>query len=350
LEHTSAWYILIIIVPFCTAIILTPLITKLALRYGVLDKPAFHKTHDEAKPLLGGVSIFISFAMILPFFLPLDKKLISMVVSTLILVITGLYDDLYDLKPLLKLTAQATAASIVVLWNANLFRFFIEYFSNYNVSTAIVYFLIIGWIVLIINAFNLIDGIDGLAVGTAAIIFLAMAILSAFDGGRMNMLGVQLIGAGACLGFLIYNYYPARVYMGDSGSMLLGFVLATVHLYTIKYPFSAQLVLGSIFIFAYPALDISYAIYRRICYRNSLFTADKGHIHHVLLSFGFSVPKTVLIIYAINIVFASFAILLMYLNIPVQFLFLIGIVTAILVMILFKWLIIVSKINGITTK
>jgi UDP-GlcNAc:undecaprenyl-phosphate/decaprenyl-phosphate GlcNAc-1-phosphate transferase len=348
LSQTLAWYLLLIFSPLCAAIIITPLITKLALRYEVLDMPIFHKTHVEAKPLLGGISIFISFAIFVLIFLPMDKKLISMVVSTLIMVITGLYDDLYDLKPLLKLSAQGVAASIVVLWNANLFRFFIEYFSYYNISTIFVYILIIGWVVLMINAFNVIDGVDGLAAGTAAIIFLAMAVLSVLDGGRTNMLGVQLIGAGACLGFLVFNFNPARVYMGDSGSMLLGFVLATVHLFTIKYPFSAQLVLGSIFIFAYPVFDISYAIYRRICYRNSLFKADKGHIHHVLLSLGFSVKKTVIILYMLNILFASFAILLLYLNISVQLLFLIGIVTLIFVIVLFKWLIVVSKRNGIS--
>lgn len=347
MEQTLAWYLLLIVVPFFVTLILTPLITKLALRYNVLDRPSFHKIHSEAKPLLGGVSIFISFALILPFFLPMDKKLISMAVSTLILVITGLYDDLYDLKPILKLAAQAVAASIVVLWNTNLFRFFIEYFSQYHLNDVVVYILIIGWIVLIINAFNLIDGIDGLAAGTAAIIFLAMAALSIIDGGRFNMLGVQLIGAGACLGFLVFNFYPARVYMGDTGSMLLGFILATVHLYTIKYPFSAQLVLGSAFIFAYPALDVFYAIYRRICYRNPLFKADKGHIHHVLLSLGFSIKKTVLIIYAVNIIFASSAVLLMSLNISVPVLMLIGILTAVFVIILFKRLIIISKRNNI---
>jgi UDP-GlcNAc:undecaprenyl-phosphate/decaprenyl-phosphate GlcNAc-1-phosphate transferase len=350
LAQTSAWYLLLIIAPFCAAIIITPLITKLALHYGVLDRPTFHKTHTEAKPLLGGVSIFISFALVVLIFLPMDKKLISIVVSTLIMVVTGLYDDLYDLKPLLKLSAQGIAASIVVFSNANLFRFFVEYFSHYNIGAMMVYLLVIGWVVLMINAFNIIDGIDGLAAGTAAIIFLAMAVLSFLDGGRANMLGVQLIGAGACLGFLLFNFNPAKVYMGDSGSMLLGFVLATVHLFTIKYPFSAQLVLGSIFIFAYPAFDISYAIYRRICYRNSLFKADKGHVHHVLLSLGISVKKTVIIIYMLNILFASFAILLMCLNISVQLLFLIGVVTIIFVIVLFKWLIIISKRNGISAK
>ncbi len=350
MEHTAIRHLLLIVVPFGTAYILTPLITKLALRYEVLDRPGFHKSHTDAKPLLGGISIFISFALVLPFFLPMDKKMISMAVSTIILVITGLYDDLYDLKPLFKLVAQGVAASIVIIWNAHLFRFFIGYFSNYSITAVIVYFLIIGWVVLMINAFNLIDGIDGLAAGTAAIIFIAMAVLSFFEGGRPNMLGVQLIGAAACLGFLFYNFYPARIYMGDCGSMLLGFVLATVHLYTIKYPFSVQLVLSSIFIFAYPALDISYAIYRRICYRNSLFKADKGHIHHVILSLGFSVKKTVLIIYALNIIFAFMAVLLMCLNISAPILLLIGIVMAVFVVILFKWLILTSKRNGIIIK
>ena len=135
--------------------------------------------------------------------------------------------------------------------------------------------------------------------------------------------------------------------MGDTGSMLLGFILATTHLFTIKYPFSVQLVLGSMFILAYPALDVGYAIYRRICKRSPLFKADRGHIHHVLLSMGYSVRKTVLIIYGANIVFATMAVILLSLDISSRVLLGIGIVTAFFILYLFKRLIVISEKNGV---
>ena len=348
MERSALFYILLFILPFGTTLAATPLIARFALSKNIVDQPGLHKTHIQGKPLLGGVAIFISFAAVLFIFLPLDDKLLSLVLSTVILVITGLLDDIYNIKPLFKLTGQTVAACIVVLWNADLFRFMVDYFAKLYLPGFVVLGLIIGWIVLMVNAFNLIDGMDGLAAGTAAIIFLAMAAILVIEGGRTNILEVQLIGAGACLGFLIFNFNPARIFMGDTGSMLLGFILVTTHLFTIKYPFSAQLVLGSMFIFAYPALDVSYAIYRRIRTRSSIFKADKGHIHHILFSLGFSVRKSVFIIYLANICFAAIAVLLLSLDLSTKILLLIELVTAAFILILFRRLVIISERNGIS--
>ncbi|MDY6826346.1 MAG: MraY family glycosyltransferase [Bacillota bacterium] len=344
---STKWLILLFFLAFAATVVITPVIIKFARLKNIVDNPGMHKTHIEATPLLGGLGIFISFAVILYIFLPVEDKLNSLIISTLVLLVTGLLDDLYDINPFLKLCGQVLAASFVVLWNAHLFRFMVDYFGRFNIPGFVVFILIIGWIVLIINAVNLIDGLDGLASGTAAIIFLAMALLSYLEGGRLSVMGVQLIGAGTCLGFLIFNFNPAKIFMGDTGSMLLGFILATSHLYAVKYPFSAQLVLGSMFIFAYPVLDVTYAIYRRIAGKRSIFKADKGHIHHVLISMGFSVKKTVLIIYAANIILVGIAVLLLALHIPSTNLFIIAVVTFIVVLLLFRHLTIVSKKNGL---
>ena len=348
--ETSGLYIfMVFIISFVLAAIATPLASKVAVRNDIIDRPGFHKTHSKPKPLLGGLAIFIGFAATLLLFLDVDEKLISLVTATVVLLATGLLDDIYDLKPILKLAGQTAAASIVVLWNGHLFSLMLDYFNRFYIPGFIVFILIIGWIVLMVNAFNLIDGLDGLAAGTAAIIFLSMAILSLLTGGNPNILGVQLIGLGACLGFLIFNFYPAKIFMGDTGSMLLGFILATTHLFTIKYPFSSQLVLGSIFIFAYPALDITYAIFRRLCNRNPLFKADRGHIHHILRSFGFSVPKTVLILYTVNAAFAVIALILLILDIRPTILILIGSITAFGVVIIFNRLLKISEQNGMSS-
>lgn len=346
---SGLYYILLFALSFLGVLLITPLIFWFAFSYNIVDKPGLHKTHKKPTPLLGGVSIFLCFAVIIFTFIPLDKKLLSLAIATVVLVTTGLLDDLYNLKPALKLSGQIVAALIIVLWNANLFRFMVIYFARFYLPAWLVLFLIIGWLVLMVNAFNLIDGVDGLAAGTAAIIFLAMALLSYIEGGRSSVLGVQLIGAGACLGFLVFNYSPAKIFMGDTGSMLLGFILASSHLFTIKYPFSAQLVLGSMFIFAYPALDVGYAIYRRVRSKRSIFKADQGHIHHVLLSLGFSVRKTVMIIYVVNIVFAAAAVLLLYLNISTRTLFVVSIMTFFGVLLTFKKLLKISNVNGVNT-
>ena len=337
-----AEYLLLFLVSLGGVVVVTPIVSKIALQTKIIDQPGQHKTHHKAKPLLGGLAIFTVFALTLIFFLPVDDKLLSLVLSTSVLVITGLFDDIYNLKPLIKLTGQTAAAIVVVLLNAHLFRFMVEYFAHFYIPALIVFVLIIGWVVMMINAFNLIDGLDGLAAGTAAIIFLAMAVLSFLEGGRPNILGVQLIGAGACLGFLLFNFNPAKIFMGDTGSMLLGFILVTTHLFTIKYPFSSQMVLGSMFILAYPVLDITYAIYRRIRNNRSIFKADKQHIHHLLLKMGLSMKKTVLIIYGMNIIFAGFAVILLIIQIPSWVLLLAWIATISGVIILFRKLILIS--------
>ncbi len=347
MNELTYWHLLLFLIPFAGVVAVTPLISKLAIFLRIVDKPGFHKIHTRDKPLLGGFVIFLCFSLTLFIFLPVDDKLLSLVLATVVLVVTGLFDDIYNIKPWVKLCGQTIAAAIVVLWNAHLYAVLIDYFARFYLPEAVVLGLIIGWIVLMINAFNLIDGLDGLAAGTAAIIFLAMAVLLLTGGGNPNILGVQIIGAGACLGFLVYNFNPARIFMGDTGSMLLGFILATTHLYTIKHPFSAQLVLGSMFIFAYPALDVAFAIFRRLLRRSSILRADRSHIHHILLSMGLSVRRTVLYIYGANILFSLAAICLLSLEFTTPTLFLIWALTFAGVFSLFIVLFRVSKNHGL---
>lgn len=348
MDYSAGYYVMLFLLAFSITALMTPLISKLAIKTNIIDKPGLHKTHIQAKPLLGGLAIFIAFSSVLFLFLPVDSKLNWLIVGTIVLVITGLYDDIYNINPFIKLTGQFVAAAVVVLGNIDLYDMLIGYLERVSIPSTVTVILIIGWIVLMINAFNLIDGMDGLAVGTAAIIFFATAVLSMIDGGRPNLLGVQLIGTGACLGFLIYNFNPARIFMGDTGSMLLGFILATTHLFTIREPVTGQIILGSMFIFAYPALDVGYAIYRRICCKEPLFKADKGHIHHVLQSIGFSVRSTVLIIYVLNLLFTAMAVILLGLDIPTRILLVLWIITIAFVILLFRKLLLISNRNGLS--
>lgn len=345
LERNTLFYLLMFLLPLAGTLLFTPVVIRFALVRDILDRPGKHKTHTRARPLLGGLAIFASFALMLFIFLPMNDKLLSLVVATLVLVITGLIDDLFGIRPYYKLCGQTMAAVIVVLGNLGNFRFMFAYFEQFGVPMAVVTALIIGWVVLMVNAFNLIDGLDGLAAGTAAIIFAAMTAITIIGGGSQNILAVQLVGAGACLGFLVYNFEPAKIFMGDTGSMLLGFVLATAHLFTINHPFSGQLVLGSMFILAYPALDVGYALFRRIYNRTSIFRADKSHIHHVLRGLGFSVRKTVLVIYAMNVFFALLAVFLLSVDIETPLLLVLWILTVLGVILFFRALLGYSRVN-----
>jgi len=307
--------------------LITPPITKLARSKNFIDQPGLHKTHKDSKPLLGGLAIFLGIVLTVSLFSTMSGKLLSILIGAIVLVVTGLLDDIYNLKPLMKLTGQTLAASIVILYNLSYYQLFFDAFERFFVPGWLVIILLIGWIVLMINAINLIDGLDGLAAGTGAIIFIAMAVINLINLGSTNMLIIQFAGAGACLGFLFYNYNPAKIFMGDTGSMLIGFLLATTYLISVNIEFSTSLVLGSIFIFGYPALDTTFAILRRIIRRKSIFHADQSHIHHLLIGLGFSVRKTVGLLYLVNGFFGAMAILMLTMHLSSYVILSIGLVT-----------------------
>lgn len=315
----------------------TLLISKLALKKGVLDRPGAHKLHHEPKPVLGGLGIYLAGVITLLIFYPLTPGVIAVITAVSLLAATGVLDDLYNLKPLYKLAGQSAAAVIVLLGNAERFRVLVDYFNRYYIPGFLTLLLITGWIVLMINAFNLIDGLDGLAAGSAVLILGSMVVISVLRG-NVGLLGLQLLVLGACLGFLPFNFQPAKIYMGDTGSMLLGFLLSVLYLFSIVEPFSVSLVLGSAFIFAYPALDVSFAIYRRLRRRVSIFQADRGHIHHLLLRLGLSVRQTVLILYSVGIFFGAVSVLILYVSLPSYFTLALGCATAVGIFFLFRYL------------
>jgi len=320
-------YGLIFIASLSATAILTPPILRLARRQEIVDHPGLHKTHLESKPLLGGLAIFLGLLLTVFIFIDFSPKLTSIISGAMVLVFFGLCDDIFNLPPLYKLGGQVAAASVAVLFNVSYFHMFWETLGGYGVPVFMTIFFIIGWIVLMINAFNLIDGLDGLAAGTAAILFMAMAFITLITGGSTTMLLLQLAGGGACLGFLLYNFNPARIFMGDTGSMLIGYLLATTYLLSINSNFDLCLVLGSVFVFAYPAMDTVFAIFRRIQNGTSILKADKSHIHHILINLGFSVRKTVALIYLFNISFAALAIFLFWARFPLSSLIAIGLAT-----------------------
>lgn len=314
-----------LVLPLVISFLTTPLLSLVARKNGLMDKPGLHKTHHEAKPLLGGLSIFLAVIVSVFVLLPDSSAVLSLMGGGAILVIVGLLDDIYNLNPYVKLAGQLAAAILVVLCNHASFSVLVEFTRRFYLPKPLTLLFIIGWLVLMINAFNLIDGLDGLACGTAVIIFAAMTVVSSLHG-RGTMTALLLIGLGACLGFLPYNFNPARIFMGDTGSMLLGYLLGVIHLFVITAPFDVSLVLGTMFIMAYPATDVCFAIFRRIKNKTSIFKADQGHIHHLLLRLGLRVREVVLLIYAIDLFFASLAVYLLCASVRPLYVIILGII------------------------
>lgn len=288
-------------VPLIITLVCTPLIQRLAVRNGVLDHPGERKVHKEPKPLMGGMALYLAFMVGAGLFFPWDRIYFTLIAITVIFLL-GLLDDIYDLNPYHKLAGQIAAAVIMVYFNQSFFSVIPQFLNRYGIPDIFALILVTGWLVFMTNAFNLIDGLDGLAVGIAVITCAALVAISLINVNPLG-LGLAVILLGATLGFVPYNFQPAKIFLGDAGSMLLGFSLASIYLVKIQTPVSMPLVLGSMCIFLYPVTDVFFAIFRRIKNRTSIFKGDRGHIHHILLSRGLTTRQVVFIIY----LFSAFA-------------------------------------------
>ncbi len=305
------WYLFV--VSLTLSFISTPIISRVAFKNGIVDQPGERKVHHEPKPLMGGLAIFLAFVTTMLIFIPVTTQTLSILLGGTIVLIVGIVDDIHNIKPLVKLTGQVAAAVVLVSFNLHSYSVILDFIGRFYIPEFVTAGLLICWIVFIINAFNLIDGLDGLAGGTAVIVALALALVALLQNNLM-LLGVLIIGIGACLGFLPYNVHRAKIFMGDAGSMMLGFFLVVMHLFVVTTPFSVSLVLATVFIFIYPILDVTYAIYRRLRNKGSIFNGDQGHIHHILLRIGFTVRQAVFILWLMNLVFAGTGIFLLRLT------------------------------------
>ena len=298
---------LIVLTTFIASLILVPIIKKLAVHIGAMDIPNERKVHTKPMPRLGGLAIFLSFLLGYILFGELTSQMISILIGGFILIIVGICDDIKPLKASYKFIGQLIAGIIVV------------FYGNISLPTLGIFglklnFGIVGYplallfIVAIINAINLIDGLDGLASGTSSIFFLAVSII-AFFLHRINGLDVtlSLIMLGATLGFLVYNFYPAKIFMGDTGSMFLGFMISVIALLGYKSTTVTSLIVPIIILFL-PILDTLFAVLRRLIKGESIGKPDKQHIHHQLLNLNKSVRKTVLIMYAFNLICAAISV------------------------------------------
>ena len=300
---------------FLISYFLTPHARNLALRCNCLDIPdGNRKMHKAPVPYFGGLSILVGFltaAFFFTFFLTkyLPSEVYVILIGAMSICFVGLLDDIYDLHPLLKFAAQIAVAVFTVFFGGE-----IEYTTLFGFSLRMGAFSLpvtVVWIVLIINAVNLIDGLDGLASGVCAMESFALLITSLIMGNPVCAV-VSAAICGATLGFLPYNVHRATIFMGDSGSMLIGYVMACISVFGL---FKAQAIFSIVvpaLIFALPLMDTLFAFCRRILNGKNPFKADKQHLHHKLLYNGFTPHQSVIAIYVASAVFCAASVLYMY--------------------------------------
>jgi UDP-GlcNAc:undecaprenyl-phosphate GlcNAc-1-phosphate transferase len=302
-----------LLVAAVVALISTPVVRSLAFRVGAVDVPKDgRRMHNHPIPRMGGLAIFFGFTLSVLLFLPLTESLRGMLLGAVIIVILGIFDDIYALPAMPKFLVQIVAALIAVLAGNRIYVL-----SNINIFSSEPYWelgwlsipISVLWIVAITNAVNLIDGLDGLACGVSTISSMTLLVIALIvSEPEVAVLTAAL--AGACIGFLPYNLNPAKIFMGDTGSTFLGFILATVSIqglfkfYTIISFAVPFLMLGL------PIFDTCFAILRRVSKGQSPMSPDRGHIHHRLIDMGFTQKQAVATLYIISAILGLSAVVL----------------------------------------
>ena len=289
----------------------TPAVRMLAIKIKAVDVPKDNRRmHKVPIPRMGGLAIFAGFLVSVLFFVPLGTEFRSILIGALILVVLGIIDDIVALKPKTKFAGQIIAALIPALSGVSIHGI-VNPFVPGQYSTLGIFSipLTVIWIVGITNAVNFIDGLDGLACGVSAIATVTMFIIAVLFGETYIALMMAAL-AGACLGFLPYNMNPAKIFMGDTGSMFLGYILATVSIQGL-FKFYAVISFAVPFILlGLPIFDTGFAIVRRLLKGQSPLQADRGHVHHRLIDLGFDQKQSVAILYTFSALMGLTAVIL----------------------------------------
>ncbi len=280
-----------------------PFIRKVAEHVGALDIPNARKVHTHPIPRLGGLGIYGGFLLGYMLFGSATAQMNSILIGSFVIVLVGVMDDIKPLKASHKFVGQLIAALIVVFYGGILLKN-IDAFHIYIDFGYFAYPITIFFILGCINCINLIDGLDGLAGGISTIFFLTIGIIAACKGEYGLAFVLSFILVGSCLGFLFHNFYPASIFMGDSGSMFLGFIIAVITLLGFKNVMMTSIIVP-LLLLTIPISDTLFAIIRRKLKGESISTPDKMHIHHQLLRRHLSQRATVLIIYLATALFAG---------------------------------------------
>ena len=304
--------LLMILTTFILSLVLAPICKKLAFHIGAIDYPNKRRLNKVPMPTIGGLAVFISFLIGYMIFGRGTTEMISILIASFIILLVGLIDDIKPISAKYQLLGQIFAVLIIILYGQITIDDITILGAHLVFPTPLNYLITLIFMLGIINAIDLSDGMDGLSSGISIIYFLTIVIIATLiGGGKLGNMDttIAILMIGSLLGFLIYNFPPAKIYIGDSGSNLVGLMVATTALYGFKLTTFTSLLIP-LAILATPIIDVIFSIIRRSLKKQNPFTnPDKEHLHHQLLKMKFSTKTSLLIIYTINLCFSGVSIL-----------------------------------------
>lgn len=301
---------LIFILAFLISLAFVPVAIKAAYRIGAIDVPKDgRRMHTRAMPRFGGMAIFLGTIGSMAGFLFFDHQIQGVIIGGTLMYILGVIDDLKNLPAKVKFVVQVGIAALMYAWGLRI-EFLTNFFGEGNLAFAapVSIFLTIVWIVGITNTVNLIDGLDGLAAGTSAISALCLAYVM-YIYGQYLPAAAMLALAGGVLGFLPFNFYPAKIFMGDGGSLFLGFMLSALSIVGLTKGAAVIATSVPIFVLGLPIFDTAFAIFRRLVNKRPIMEADKGHLHHRLMNLGYGQRRATLMLYCVSAIMGIAAVM-----------------------------------------
>ena len=306
------FFLKVVLALVCAAVLsfaATPIIKVLAKKVGAMDVPKDERRmHKIPIPRMGGLAIFLGFIVSVLIFGEMNREIRGILLGAVIIVILGVMDDILTLRALPKFIVQIFAAVVVVLHGCR-----IEHFMGFALPQWLSYPVSVIWIVAITNAVNFIDGLDGLAAGVSAIsagTMLIVALILVPDTTAMASAILLAAIVGACVGFIPYNFNPATIFMGDTGSTFLGFMLASISIFGLFKTYAVISFAVPFLVLGLPIFDICFAVIRRVSKGQSPMHADRGHVHHRLIDMGFSQKQAVAISYLLSAILGLAAVVL----------------------------------------
>lgn len=278
--------------------VLTPYVKKMAFRVGAVDRPDARKVHHVIMPRLGGLAIYAGFMAAVLSCMNITKDVVGVLLGGTVILIVGIFDDIYQLSAKKKLLGQIAAALVLILFDIRI-EWFNNPFGGYFYLDYLSIPFTVFWVVSFTNVVNLMDGLDGLAAGVSAIASVTV-ILVALQQGFYPIAIITAALAGGTIGFMRYNFNPATIFMGDTGSLFIGYMLAAISIFgAVKSAATIALIVPAIAL-GLPIMDTAFAIARRYINGKPIFKPDKGHLHHRLLALGFTQRQAVILMYLIS--------------------------------------------------
>jgi UDP-GlcNAc:undecaprenyl-phosphate/decaprenyl-phosphate GlcNAc-1-phosphate transferase len=293
-------------------LVLTPLVAKIAPRIGGVDHGGDRpRVHTKPVPRIGGVAIVVAILVAGVIWADIDGPYVGMLIGTGLVALVGLYDDIHGLRPSAKLVMVILVALIPVLgWDLRIEHVTLPFIGDHDIGWASIPLTLV-WVAFLANLVNLIDGMDALAAGIVAIASGSFALL-AVSFGRADAAVLAAIVCGATLGFLRHNYHPAKIFMGDSGALALGFLLALIAVEGVLKTAATIALAGPLLVMAVPILDTSFVVLKRLKYRRPPWSPDHNHFYHRFLRIGFSQRRTAAYLHLWAIMLSAYAILVRF--------------------------------------